>query len=322
MKKLILILLLTLFLTSCNHIYNSPDKTEETKELMGTIVTITVYDENKEAANKAIEQAFKEIERIENILSSYIETSEVSILNKNKELNQASNELIYTIGKTLRYGDLSKGAFDITVQPILDLYKYSFEELKRPPTEEEIKQTLKQVGYENIYIKNNNIRFTNQKTKITLGGIAKGYIIDKAIEKLQNNNIQHALINAGGDMRAIGKKPNDNWNIALQNPRKKHEHIAIIPLNNKAVATSGDYERYFDDSKEFHHIVDPRTGYSATELISVTIITGKALDADALATSVFVLGKEEGLKLIENTPDTEALIITKDREIIKSSNFD
>ncbi len=312
-------LFLIILLTSCSSIYDSPDKTEQTKELMGTIVTITVYHENKEEAHQAIGEAFNEIERIENILSSYKNTSEVYILNRDKKV-EASNELIYTIGKSLRYGDLSRGAFDITVQPILDLYQHSFQDLKRPPTDSEIIQALRQVGYERIYIRNNNIQL-EKDTKITLGGIAKGYIIDKAIITLEKNNIQHALVNAGGDMRAIGSKPDGNWNIALQNPRKEHEHIAIIPLNNTAVATSGDYERYFDDSKEFHHIIDPRTGYSATELISVTIVTHKAMDADALATSVFVLGKEEGLELIESLDGVEGLLITKEKDLVRSTGF-
>ncbi len=317
MKKLLLFLLVTILLTSCSSI----KKTEETKESMGTFVTITVYNENKEAAEKAIAKAFKEIERIEGILSNYKNVSEVYLLNKNGEIDGASNELVYVLGKSLRYGDLSRGAFDITVQPILDLYTKSFQELKRPPTEEEIKETLKSVGYENIFIKNKHIEFTKPNMKITLGGIAKGYIIDKAIDVLEKQGVEHALVNAGGDMRAIGNKGKENWQIALQNPRNRQEFITTVLLNNKAVATSGDYERYFNENKTFHHIVDPRTGYSATELISVTIVADKAIDADALATAVFVLGKEEGLKLIESLKDIEALIITEDREIIRSKGF-
>jgi len=122
-------------------------------------------------------------------------------------------------------------------------------------------------------------------------------------------------------MRAIGNKGEENWQIALQNPRNKNEFLTVIPLNNTAVATSGDYERYFDDSKKFHHIVNPKTGYSALELMSVTIITEKAIDADALATSVFVMGKEKGLELIESLDNVEGLIITQEKEIIKSNGF-
>jgi FAD:protein FMN transferase len=313
----ITLLLLIVLTSSCASI----KKTEQTKELMGTFVTITVYNEDKQIAKNSIEEAFNEIQRVENILSSYINTSEVYILNKNKKIDKASNELIYVIGKALRYGDLSHGAFDITVQPILDLYTHTFQELNRPPTDNEIKETQRLVNYGQILIKNKYAEL-KPNMKITLGGIAKGYIIDKAIEVLKNNNITHALVNAGGDMRAIGNKGEDNWKIALQNPRNKKDSITTIQLNNKAVATSGDYERYFDDTKKFHHIVDPRTGYSATELISVTLLTDKAIDADALATSVFVLGKEKGLELIESLKETEGLIITSEKEIVKSSGFD
>ncbi len=318
MKKISSLLLISLLITACTASIN---KTEQTKESMGTFVTITAHHEDQEKANRAIQAAFKEMERIENLLSSYKNDSEVYTLNQNGEIDEASNELIYVLSKSLKFGDLSEGAFDITVQPILDLYQYTFTELKRPPTDDEIKQTKRLVGYENIYIKNKHIEFTQKGMKITLGGIAKGYIIDKAIEKLKSKGIKHALVNAGGDMRAIGNKGNQDWSIALENPRNKREHITIININNSAVCTSGDYERYFDDEKKFHHIVDPRTGYSATELISVTIITKKAIDCDALATSVFVLGKEDGLSLIKRLKNVEGLLITKDREIVKSTNF-
>jgi len=317
MNKTITLLISLLLITACS----TSEKVEQTKELMGTYVTITIYGEEEQIVEQATEVAYKEIERIEKLVSNYINTSEVYILNENQKISNVSNELIYLLTKSLKYGDLSQGAFDITVQPILDLYKDSFENLKRPPTEEEVQETLNQVGYEYIFIKNKNMKFT-KPTKITLGGIAKGYAIDKAIEVLKQYDVEHALVNAGGDMRAIGAKGEEDWQIALQNPRDKKDHITIIHLNDRAVATSGDYERYYDDEKKFHHIVDPRTGFSATELISVTIVTDKAVDADALATSVFVLGKEDGLNLVENTKNTEALIITKDKEIIKSSGFD
>ena len=317
MNKTITLLISLLLITACS----TSEKVEQTKELMGTYVTITIYGEEEQIVEQATEVAYKEIERIEKLVSNYINTSEVYILNENQKISNVSNELIYLLTKSLKYGDLSQGAFDITVQPILDLYKDSFENLKRPPTEEEVQETLNQVGYEYIFIKNKNMKFT-KPTKITLGGIAKGYAIDKAIEVLKQYDVEHALVNAGGDMRAIGAKGEEDWQIALQNPRDKKDHITIIHLNDRAVATSGDYERYYDDEKKFHHIVDPRTGFSATELISVTIVTDKAVDADALATSVFVLGKEDGLNLVENTKNTEALIITNDKEIIKSSGFD
>ena len=231
-------------------------------------------------------------------------------------------DLIETINRSIYYGDLSDGAFDITVQPVLDLYTYSFTELKRPPTDEEIKSAVKEIGYKNIVINGTSIEFTKPNMKITLGGIAKGYAVEKAINILKQKGIKHALVNAGGNMRAIGNKGNktnnEKWSIALQNPRKTDEYITLIYLDNNAVSTSGDYERYFNENKTFHHIINPKTGYSATDLISVTIVADNAYDADALSTSVFVLGPEKGLKLIESLDNVEGLLITRDKQIIKS----
>ncbi|MBW2984792.1 FAD:protein FMN transferase [Candidatus Woesearchaeota archaeon] len=318
MKRLTALLFVILLISGCNSLYLT--KTSQTKELMGTSVKITVLDLDKEKSIEAINDAFNEIELIEGILSIYKNTSEAYMLNEKGYLNDANNELIYLLMKSIYYSELSDGAFDITVQPILDLYTESFEINKRPPTDEEIKETLKIVGYEHMIIDGNDIRL-RKNMKITFGGIAKGYIIDRAIGVLKEHNIEHALVDAGGDIRAIGKKETKDWSIALRNPRKENEYLAIIKLNDKSVATSGDYERYFEPDKKFHHIVDPRTGYSATELISVTIITDNAIDADALATSVFVLGPEKGLELIESLENVEGLLITSEREIIKSSGF-
>jgi thiamine biosynthesis lipoprotein len=312
----IITLFLIILLTGCT----SLKKTEQTQELMGTFVTITVYDE--ENAEDSIEKAFNEIKRIDNLLSEYKDSSEVSKLNKQSYLTKPSEELIYNLERSIYYGNLTDGSFDITVKPILDLYSISFEEYGEPPTDRRIKTTLLYVDYSKIRInKKNNVIVLSDSMKITLGGITKGYAIDKAIEVLKREGVKHALVNAGGDMRAIGSKPKESWNIALQNPRNKKELITTIPLNNTAVATSGDYERYYDDEKKFHHIVNPKTGYSATELISVTIIADNAMDADALATSVFVMGTENGLELIESLDNVEGLIITKEKEIIKSSGF-
>lgn len=316
---LFFIIVFLLLLSGC---VERPLEITKTRGLMDTFVTITVIDSDSRKAEDAINSAFKEIERVEELLSAYRKDSEVFQLNERGFLNNASNDLIYNLKKSQYYFELSDGAFDITVQPILDLYKDSFQNKKRPPTSQEINETLKLVGYQNMEVKGNSVKFLKKGMKITLGGIAKGYAVDRAIEILKKKGIKHALINAGGDIRAIGEKENNKpWKIALENPRNKSEYITIISLDNCSVATSGDYERYFDPEKKFHHIVNPKTGYSADELISVTIITKKAIDADALATSVFVLGPQKGLQLIENLDGVEGLLITPKRKIIKSSGF-
>ena len=320
MRKTAIFLILILFLTACSQ---QPilQKTSVTKQLMGTEVTITTYTEDKTTATKSIAAAFKEIERKEGLMSNYINTSEVYILNQNKFLEDASDDLLYVLIKSNQYSVLSNGSFDITVQPILDLYTKSFKETNKPPELWQIGKTQqKYVDYKKARIESRAVSL-KEGMSITLGGIAKGYAIDAAIKVLENNGINHALVNAGGDMRAIGNKGTEDWSIALKNPRNEEEYITMIDLNNRSIATSGDYERYFDENKTFHHIIDPRSGLSATELISVTIVTEKAIDADALATSVFVLGPKQGMDLIENLDNVEGLLITNNRSIIKSSGF-
>jgi len=311
MKRTIFLLLLIL-IAGCT----SLKKVEQTKELMGTFVTITVYG----SGESAITSAFEEIERIDNLLSTYKQGSETSLLNKEGFLESPGDDLIYNLERSAYYSKISNGAFDITVKPILDLYSYTFSEMGRAPDEIEINNTLDLIDYSNIIINNNSITL-KKGMQITLGGIAKGYAIDKAIGVLKQNGVKHALVNAGGDMMAIGNKGNEDWRIALENPRDKEEYITIIYLDDMAVCTSGDYERYFDDSKKFHHLVDPRTGYSASELISVTIIANKAIDCDGISTSVFVLGREKGLELVESLDGVEGLLITREKEIVKSGGF-
>lgn len=307
-----------MLLTGCQNIVY---KAEQTRVLMGTTVKITVIHKDGKVAVSAIQDAFTAMQNVEKLMSIYDNNTELSTLNKNKILRNPSQELLYVLNRSLFYSNISNGAFDVTVQPTLDLFTNTFNVLKRSPTEQEILAAQKKIDYKKIIFKNNSI-VIGPNTTITLGAIAKGYAVDKAIEVLQSEEIDRALVIAGGDLRAIGtaamKQP---WIVSLQNPRNSTEYITLIEVHDQSVATSGDYERYFDENKTFHHIINPKTGMSATELISVTIIAPKAMDADALGTTVFVLGPVEGMKLIESTENTEALIITRDRQIIRSSGF-
>jgi thiamine biosynthesis lipoprotein len=158
--------------------------------------------------------------------------------------------------------------------------------------------------------------------KIALGGIAKGYAVDQAVEVLTSEGIASCFVDAGGDGRYVGTKPDGNmWTVGLQNPDKQGDFITVMYLKDMAVATSGNYERYFSDAAKVSHISDPRTGYSVNELISATVIAETTMDADALATTVFVLGEEEGLQLIESLDGVECLIITSDKRILRSEGF-
>jgi thiamine biosynthesis lipoprotein len=207
------------------------------------------------------------------------------------------------------------------VQPELDLYSWSFGEKGRPPTAAEIADVLRLVDYRRIRIEENRI-VLGPGQRITLGGIAKGYAVDRALETLRKHGVRRALVDAGGDIGTLGSRgAGRDWVVALRNPRQPQQYVTRIRAAGTAVVTSGDYERYFDEQRSFHHIVDPRTGYSATELISVTVVAGDAFDADAISTSVFVLGAEKGLILVESMDAVDALLITRERNILRSSGF-
>ncbi|MFH1540465.1 MAG: FAD:protein FMN transferase [Elusimicrobiota bacterium] len=279
----------------------------ETKILMGTTVEIKVWSHNEVLAKKSIAGAFDEITRVENIFSVYRPTSEISKLNKNGSA-VVSDEIMQLIKKSNYFSEISDGAFDITVLPIIELWKNA-KKRGEIPKEKEIKNTLKIVGWRNILIdeKNRKITFVKKGMKIDLGAIAKGYAVDRAVEVLKKNGIKTGMINAGGDIKCFGDKV---WKIALQNPRDKNDFITILKIKNKAVTTSGDYERYFlIDKIKVIHIINPLTGYSVDKSISSTIITDNATDADALATATFVLGNPAGIELVKKYKVAECLII-------------
>jgi len=320
MNKRILAVLLVLVVAASGCI-NATHRIEDTRVSMNTDVTITVMHPNVSEADRAISCAFAEVYKIEHLMSCTEEGSEVTRLNKNGSLPNASSDLQHVVTKSVGYSELTGGSFDITVLPVINLWTERMR-AGSPPTDDEINETLELVNYKNITIRNGSISFSQGSMGITLGGIAKGYAIDRAIEVLKEHQIEHALVNAGGDIRAMGSKTEDEpWNIALRNPKNRTEYITVLNLRNMSVATSGNYERYFSEEARASHIIDPKTGYATDELLSATIIAENATDADALATAVFVLGEVDGMELVERLDGIEGLIITPDRRILRSSGF-
>ncbi len=276
---------------------------KDNRVLMGTFVEVASEDK------RAPEIVFNEIKRVESLLSKYKQGSGVSRLNKTGKI-QASPETFYVIKKAKEFSEKSGGAFDITVGPLVDLWGFS-QKKYRVPDEESIKEALKLVGSDKIILnsRNNVIELKIQGMKIDLGAIAKGYAIDCAVKKLRESGIKSCLINAGGQIYALGTKSGRPWNIALRNPYKKtfKEHFK---LTDKAVATSGGYEQYFvKNNRHYSHILDPLTGYPAqTRIASVTVIAGDGLTADAVATALYVLGREKSTRLLNKYPGVTAKI--------------
>ncbi len=309
---LIAVLIFYGFIVACS----KQNTFSETRFLLGTDVEIKVIAKNKPAAQRAINTAFSEIEGIEKITSSFIEGNELALLNKAG--SSGNCELFNIIDESLYFSRLTNGAFDITVSPLIKLWGFKIGKHK-VPTDSEIKEILKIVGYQRIILDYKNKKVYLNKSRIDLGGIAKGYAIDNAIKVLKTSGIKKGLVNAGGDIRFIGDK---TWSIGIQHPRMRSKLVKKIKLKNRAIVTSGDYERYFvENNKRYHHIINPVTGYPATECVSITVIANDALSADALATGLFVLGVTRGMRLIESLKDTEAIIIDSDGNIFTSEGI-
>lgn len=279
---------------------------KDSRIMMGTFVEVISPD--KDAANIA----FGEIKRIEDLLSKYKEDSEVAKLNKLGEL-RVSQDTFYVLQKAKEFWQLSDGAFDITVEPLMDLWGFTDKKYYLPK-DEEIKNVLSLIGFDKIIFNNsdNMVKFKFPTMKIDLGAIAKGYAVDCAIKKLKENDVVSCLINAGGDIYCLGGRGNKPWKAGIKNPRNQ-EIRDFLELQDKAVATSGDYEQYFiTNKKHYAHIFNPKTGYPVdSDVASVTVIASDCLTADALATTIFVLGKDKGQTLAKKFSDVEVKIIEK-----------
>lgn len=297
---------------------------KQTRMIMGTFAEVSAYSHDEKTAGKAIEGALDEMDRMDRIMSNYKNDSELSQLNKEagKSPIPCQEELLDVILQSQYYSELSDGAFDITVSPIVALWGF-FHGKGHVPPDKEIERLLPAVSYKNIIInksadtrKSSTVFFKNTQTQIDLGAIGKGYAVDKALGIMKNLGINNACINLGGNIYVLGNPPDKNaWKIGVQHPRDKNEILGYLELRNEATATSGDYERFFDfKGKRYSHIINPRTGRPVSGTIATTIIAPTGTQVDALSTIVFVLGHEKGLKLIKKIPNADALIAYEEKD--------
>lgn len=285
---------------------------------MGTYVRITIDVEGtQEEYTNVLDKSFLEIKRLENVFSTYLPNSDISVLNRESVLDGQHTDLRKIITRSLHYTSISRGSFDITIKPVLDLYRRSYEVHGRAPESSELTEALSLVDSRNIRLNEKSIHLTKTGVQITTDAIAKGYIIDRTIDYILKSGIIRAMVNIGGDIKTVG----DGWTVALQDPRDETEYILTVALHDQAIATSGDYERFFRPDKKAHHIINPKTGRSAASLISATIVAATAMDADALATAVFVMGPQLGLGLIEQLDEVEGLFIDTQRSVYASTGF-
>ena len=291
---------------------------------MGTFVSMTLIHPSRDEAEHAMGVAFGEIDRLSGLMDRFKSTTAVGELNKEGRLDGAPPEMVSVVRDAIAFYGITRGAFDISVAPVVDLFKNSLESGARvPPTDAEIDKLLARVDAGSIVVGGRNIRFRKPGMAITLDGIAKGYIVDRAAEMLAKNNIKNFLINAGGDIRTKGEREDRKpWTVAIQDPKKQGHYPDIIQMCNGAVATSGDYEVYYDREKMFFHIVNPRTGMSPHDDSSVSITAPTTMEADALSTSVFVMEPvEKGIRFIDSLPGYECLVVSTKGRINKSKGW-
>lgn len=315
------LLFIVLFLIGFFIARNSGDEIKTIKRtqiLLGTVVEIQVRDDDKKA-DDAISKAFEEMKRIDDLFTTFNDQSPVfKINNQIDTIIKVDAEVYNLIILCDSISKLSDGCFDVSLNNIIKAWGFDSDNF-RVPAKSEIDSALILSGWNNIKILAEDKIFKKKKIELNFGAIAKGYAVDKAVKVLRNSEIKEALVNAGGEISVIG----NNWTVGIQHPRKINSIIKKIKLNENTIATSGDYEQYFEvDGIRYHHILDPRTGYPSTGLQSVTIINKSNTFADALATAVFVMGKEKGMKLIESLDDTEVMMIDSNGNIFYSSGFE
>lgn len=303
------VLTVIFWILSCGWFGNKYKLVENTEYLMGTSVTVKIYVNNKNKGNDLLKRVFIEAKRIEHIMEPLKGDGELKRINTNPAETwwKLSPELKTVIDRSVFFYEKSGGAFDSTIASVKWLWE--FEKGGRLPSENEIKEALGTVGLSQVKIKGDSLSLGSPGTKLDLGGGAKGYVVDRMIVFLKESGIIAALVNAGGDIYTFGKKPGGiDWVIGFRHPRTERT-IKLDTISLPAVATSGDYERYFiQDGIRYHHIFDPVTGYPARGCVSVTVWAKTAMDADIIATAIFVLGSQKGLELAENMEDVEALI--------------
>lgn len=281
---------------------------------MGSRFDISVVAENEDTGYYYIDLAVEEIDRIEKLISSWDPNSQTSSVNNNTGKNpiKVDVELFNLIERSMAISKLTNGAFDISYASMDRIWKFDGT-MTVMPSADEIKNSVNKVGFENIILnrKDTTVFLKKSGMKIGFGGIAKGYAADKAKKILQNKGVIAGIINASGDMNTWGVQPDGaEWQVGITNPLNKNKVFALIPISNSAVVTSGNYEKYVEfNGKRYSHIINPKTGYPSSGLVSVSVFAPKAELADALATSVYVMGLDVGLDFVNQLKGVECIIV-------------
>ena len=293
---------------------------------LGTIINLKAFG-NK--AEKAIDEAIKRLNTIDDKMSAFKEDSEISRITSKAGVNSetVSKDTYFVVKKAVEYSKILEGTFDPTIRPLVKLWNIGTKE-EIIPEQAQIEEKLKLVNYKDVILDENehSIMLKHKKQALDVGGIAKGFAADEVRDILYKHNVKSALIDLGGNIFALGSKDDGTpWKVGIQNPFKpRGEFIGILSVKNKSVVTSGNYERYFmKDGERFHHIIDPKTGYpSQSKIISATIISDNSIDGDGLSTGVYIIGINKAMKIIEAIDGIDAIFITEDKKVYTTSGID
>ncbi len=306
---------------------NSQEIYRRTLKLMGSRFDITVVAANKNQGDTYIDLAIAEISRIEKKISSWDSNSLTALINKNAGIKSVivDEELFSLIKRAIQISKLTEGAFDISYASMDKIWKFDGT-MKTMPSKDIITQSVAKVGFQNIFLnqEKHSVFLKLRGMKIGFGAIGKGFAADKAKALLKQKGVEAGIINASGDMNTWGKQPDGkDWKVGITNPLNKNKVFTLLPIHEKAVVTSGNYEKYVTfNGQRYSHIIDPRTGYPSKGVVSASVFALSAELADALATSIFVMGKDVGLNLINQLPQVECIIVDDTGKIFYSKNID
>ncbi len=279
--------------------------------IMGTAIRVELWSESRAAGKAAIDAVMAEMHRIDRTMSPHKHDSELSVINREAAHHpvQLSDEMTRLIARAIEFSELSGGAFDITFAGIGQLFDYR---LGIKPSDEALERARSSVGYRHLILdrKARTLRFAREGVRIDLGGFAKGHAVDNSVAILKRHGIANATVAAGGDSHVMGDRGGRPWTIGIRDPRRAGEVVAVLPLEDVAISTSGDYERFFEEGGvRFHHLIDPKTGQSPSAVRSVTILADDGLTTEGLSKCLFVMGLDKGMRLIESLPGVDAVVV-------------
>ncbi|MFW5992257.1 MAG: FAD:protein FMN transferase [Halanaerobiaceae bacterium] len=316
--KGLIYVLIVLLLVGVFFLFRKPEVkyVSRSEFLMDTVVTVKIPESDR--SEEIFNAVFTGMEKWDEKLNRMDEDSIIARINNSNKPVKVEEKIFNLIEAGIKYGDLTEGAYDITIAPLIDLWGFGNSE-HRIPSDEEIDEVLHVIDYRKIEMeKDENTIFLPSGMAIDLGGIAKGFIVDQACRILQDNGVESAYINAGGDIRVLGRKNREQlWQIGIRKPREENEIFDdyILGLADGSIATSGDYERFFiEDGIRYSHLIDPRTGYQTREMISASIYAPTTLEADVYSTAVFIMGWMDAKEFISSNPDIEGFLVSKDKK--------